>query len=585
MVTWHPVDAASKNTGETLIIDALRDDDKHPEIHVYHSVKISQSDDRIGGEADFIVLIPNKGIIVIEAKGATHSKIVSGKMQLSGVPEEDKIKDPFDQVQQIRQELMDYLYAKGHGMPIARAVWLPIIRRDQISNFESGIDVREYELLTRDNLQNPTESLLNLINAYNAEQFGRKHFKRADLFNSTKFDLARNAIRAEFEIKVDKDYLREIRQTELQNLEEFEKKLLRGIQHNSHIYFYGPAGCGKSMLLNELAFRAEESGLKVLVTCWNKMVIEELADDLGTVYSGITFKALGALMAEIAGVDEHLKKPLGDAWYFEELPKLAIEAAKANRGQHEFEMIAVDEYQDVSSHPIILEFLRNISKDQSWDSTKVVLAGDKHQQIMRGKVFNEDPYALACEYIPDLFNYKLTDNFRNSPRIAQALVKLTGNKIQYDEIARNVIYGEIEIVETTAHELKGELVNQITSLREFFDDNEFRVLSAARTRDCMPLKLFNDTQDQSKEAAFLRETLKNSQAGTGVIPWRSIPQYKGLETEAVIIVDADEAQWNVWESQGKSLFEILYVGFSRARHHVVVICDSFVAEKLRALNL
>jgi superfamily I DNA/RNA helicase len=583
MVTWHPVDASSKNTGETLIINALRSDDKHPEIHVYHSVKISQSDDRIGGEADFIVLIPNKGIVVVEAKGATHSKIVGEKMLLSGVPDEEK--DPFDQVQQIREELTDYLYAKGHSMPIARAVWLPIIRRDQISGFHSGIDVRDYELLTKDNLQNPTESLLNVINAYNAEQYGRKHFKRGDLFNSAKFDLARNAIRAEFEIKADKDYLREIRQNELQDLEEFEKKLLKGIERNSHLYFYGPAGCGKSMLLNELAFRAEESGLKVLVTCWNKMVIEELEDELGSVYSGITFKALGALMAEVAGVDEHLKKPLGDAWYFDELPKLAIEAAKNQRGDFEFEMIAVDEYQDVSSHPVILEFLRTVGKNQSWAETKVVLAGDKHQQIMRGKVFNDDPYALACEYIPDLFNYKLTDNFRNSPRIAKALEKLTGKRIKYDEIARNVIYGEIEIIETTTESLKHELVNQITSLRELFDDNEFRVLSAARTRDCMPLKLFTDVDDQSDDAAFLRETLKNNQAHTGAIPWRSIPQYKGLETEAVIIVDADEAQWNVWESQGKSLFEILYVGFSRARHHVVVICDSFVAEKLRALKL
>jgi DNA helicase IV len=101
----------------------------------------------------------------------------------------------------------------------------------------------------------------------------------------------------------------------------------------------------------------------------------------------------------------------------------------------------------------------------------------------------------------------------------------------------------------------------------------------------MPLALFTKLDDQSEDAAFLRETLKNNKTGTGQIPWRSIPQYKGLESEAVIIVDADENQWKVWEAQGKSLFEILYVGFSRARHHVVVICDKFVADKLRALDL
>lgn len=577
----HPVDASSRNLGETLVIDALREDDKHHEIHVYHSVKIAMSDERIEGEADFIALIPDKGIVVIEVKGATHSKIVDGVMKLRGTADDDK--DPFAQVEQARKEIKDFLYAKGHRMPIARAVWLPKIRRDQISNFESGIDMQEYELLTKENLSNPSQSLLNVINAYSNEQYGKKHFKKTNDFNSAKFDMARQSIRAEYSISPDKEYLRDIRDTELQNLEESEKKLLKGIERNQHIYFYGPAGCGKSMLLNELAFRAEESGKKVLLTCWNTMLIEDLKDDLGSVYSGITFKALGALMAEIAGVDEHLKKAKRDDWYFDELPKLAIEAAKLQRGVHEYDLIAVDEYQDVSSHPIILEFLRNLGKDQSWASTKIVLAGDKHQQIMRGKSFNDDPYALACEYIPELFNYKLTDNFRNSPRIAQALVKLTGSKISYDEIVRNVIHGEIEIVETDNP--KSELIRQIGNLRELFDDGEFRVLSAGRTRESMPLELFTDLEDQSKEAVLLRQTLKNNKTGTGQIPWRSIPQYKGLETEAVIIVDADEKQWNLWESQGKSLFEILYVGFSRARHHVVVICDKLVAEKLRTLNL
>jgi hypothetical protein len=581
MVVLHPVDASSKNLGETLIIDALREDDKHHEMHVYHSVKIAMSDERIEGEADFVVLIPDKGIVVVEVKGATHSRIVEGKMKLQGTADDDK--DPFAQVEQARQEIKDFLYAKGHRMPIARAVWLPLIRRDQISNFESGLDMQEYELLTKDNLNNPSQALLNVINAFNNEQHGKNHFKKPNLFNAAKFEMARQSIRADYSISPDKDYLRDLRDTELQNLEESEKKLLKGIERNQHIYFYGPAGCGKSMLLNELAFRAEESGKKVLLTCWNTMLIEDLKDDLGAVYSGITFKALGALMAEIAGVDEHLKKANGDDWYFDELPKLAIEAAKLQRGTHEYELIAVDEYQDVSSHPIMLEFLRHIGKDQSWASTQVVLAGDKHQQIMRGKSFNDDPYALACEYIPELFNYKLTDNFRNSPRIAQALVKLTGGKIAYDEIVRNVIHGEIEIIET--ENLKPELATQIGNLRELFDDHEFRVLSAGRTRESMPLELFTNLEDKSEEALWLRETLKNNKTGTGQIPWRSIPQYKGLETEAVIIVDADEKQWNVWESQGKSLLEILYVGFSRARHHVVVICDKFVADKLRALDL
>jgi len=583
MVIFHPIDAKSPNSGETAIIDALRREDKHPEIHTYHSVIITMSEERLSGEADFVVLIPFKGIVIVEAKGATHTDVVGNKMRLIGVPDPDK--DPFDQVETIRQEFKDHLYGKGHSMPIARAVWLPLIKRSQIKGFESDINKQEFELLTAENLANPSQSLINVINAHNAENYGKKHYQMPNLFNEAKFALARNAIRSEFSILPDKERLRELRDTERQNLEELEKKLLKGIERNNHIYFYGPAGCGKSMLLNELAFRAEESGKRVLLTCWNKMVVQELQEDFQDVYSGITFKPLAEFMAEIAEVDEHQGKPDGDAWYFDKLPRLAIEAAKKRIGDFDFEFIAVDEYQDVSGHPIILEFLRTIGKDQSWASTQIVLAGDKYQQIMRGETFNDDPYALACEYIPELFNYKLTDNYRNSPRIAKALEKLTAQKIHYDEIERQVIYGEIEIVEVDEIGTRKELARQIESLRLLFDDDEFRVLSAARTRDSLPLSILASEALEDEDVAYLRRTLKNNQVGTGAIPWRSIPAYKGLETEAVIIVDVNELQWKFWEKQGKSLMEILYVGFSRARHHVVVICDNFVAEKLRELKL
>ena len=581
VVIFHPADAASKNFGEKLILEALRDEDKHPEIHVYHSVKISQSDERLEGEADFVVLIPNKGIVVVEAKGATHGNYVGDKLRLSGVPDPDT--DPFDQVQQIRTELTDYLFAKGYRMPIARCVWLPVITKNQVVGLESDISRNKNELLTAENLANPTESLLNVINAYNNEQFGKKHFQKPDLFNSRTFEATRNAIRAEFEILPDKQRIRDLRETELQDLERIEKKLLSGIERNPHIYFYGPAGTGKSLMLTELAFRTEEAGNKVLLTCWNKMVVQELKDEFQDPYPGIDFIDLGALMLKLAGVED--KPTGGDNWYFNELPKLAIAAAKVNSSDYGYDMIAVDEYQDVASHPIILELLRCLGKEQSWNSTKIVLAGDKYQQIMRGEDFTDDPYALACEYIPGLLNYKLVDNYRNSPRIGKALTALTAGKAKYEDFARNVIQGEIEIIEVQDEKYVQQLGTQIANLQKLYDDDEIRVLSASRSSDSLPIQLFASKNSENIQIESVRDILKNSDTGQGTIPWRSIPKYKGLEADAVIIVDATQKQWETWELKGKDFFEILYVGFSRARHHVVVVCDSFVAQKLKALNL
>ena len=94
-------------------------------------------------------------------------------------------------------------------MPIARCVWLPVITKNQVVGLESDISRNKNELLTAENLANPTESLLNVINAYNNEQFGKKHFQKPDystqeLLKLPEMPFARNSryclISKEFEI-------------------------------------------------------------------------------------------------------------------------------------------------------------------------------------------------------------------------------------------------------------------------------------------------------------------------------------------------------------------------------------------------
>jgi hypothetical protein len=578
MVVFHPLDAKGLNFSEQEVIDALREVQGHDDIHIYHSLNIAVSDERLSGEADLVVVVPNQGVVIVEIKGGKSADLTKGNVHIKGAAKEDK--DPFLQVEEVKKEIQGYLDKKGLQPPIARAVWLPLAMPEQIK-FKGDIDRQLYELLTRNDLDSPVDALLEVLHAYNTTQSGKKYFKNPDHFNGATLNAVRQALHADLTIEPNKELARQLHDLESSSLEISEMKYLTGIEGNQHIYFYGAAGTGKSLMIAELARRAEENGGHVLFTAWNRSIAKDQKKRWGGAYSNMDFEDLGALMLRHAGIDE--RPSGGDQFYFDELPRKAIEATKNNKEIKKYDLIAVDEYQDVANHPIILEFLRLIGRDQSWDSTRLYLAGDKYQQIMRGKDFSEDPHAIAAEYVPNLFKFKLVENYRNSFAIADALTKLCS--AEYESVARTVSPGQIEIVEVSNETLPRETVSQITNLRKLFDDQEIRVLSAASFERSTQRTLISGGQDTREQAGTLKDLLKDRDTGLGVIPWDSIARYKGLESDAVIIMDVTKEVWDYWESKGTSLLTVLYVGFSRAHHHVSVLCDHFVAEKLRALGL
>jgi hypothetical protein len=581
MVVLHPADAWSASTGEQAIIDAFNTNRAHPEIHVIHSLKITTSADRLEGEADFVALIPGRGIVVVEAKGPKTAVVKDGRMRLTGVP--DETKDPFEQASQVRSEMIAYLDKHaGLRVPIARCVWLSTVTPDGLRDFHGDLNFKLYELLTASDLAVAEDALIEVIDAYNQEHAAKNLYDPPFRFDANKAEIARKALQAEFTIQGNKSLIGEAQSREMTMLEERQKEDLDLVLQNKHTYFYGPAGTGKSLMVTETAIRGEESGERVLLTCWNKMLASELAKEYSEAYPNMHIQDLGALMSEIAGVTD--PNGAGNEWFTEELPRLAIEAASNLEG--EFDLIAVDEYQDIAAYPVMLQFLEKLGKNQSWADTRLVLAGDKYQQIMRNGDFAEDPYGLAKRFVPDLTNVKLKKNYRNAQRIGEALVKLTNSGATYDKYARTTSKGEIEIIEVDNNTAPRQLLLAIEKLQSSYKDHEIRVLSPSRAENSMPKLILDLPENAIKpEIGILKSILKDNISHTGVIPWRSIQKYKGLESDAVIITDINADQWNKWESRDKSLFEMLYVGFSRAHNHVIVLADHFMAEKLRALKL
>ena len=63
------IDKNCKSTGEKMIFDIFKNNSFTKDWIILHSLNLSQHTVRLYGEIDFLILIPNGGIFVMEVKG------------------------------------------------------------------------------------------------------------------------------------------------------------------------------------------------------------------------------------------------------------------------------------------------------------------------------------------------------------------------------------------------------------------------------------------------------------------------------------------------------------------------------------
>ena len=87
MVNLKPSEIADdKPVSEHLIFQAMQGITDKPNWIALHSLKQNVVKQGLEAETDFIVFIPGKGIVFVEAKGATSATAVGTEWTMEGVP-------------------------------------------------------------------------------------------------------------------------------------------------------------------------------------------------------------------------------------------------------------------------------------------------------------------------------------------------------------------------------------------------------------------------------------------------------------------------------------------------------------------
>lgn len=569
------------NASEFKLFEALRTHGANKDWTVVHSILIGRDPDVIVGEADFFVLIPNKGIVVIEAKAPSQVTYKSGDWFLEGTPKPKK--NPLDQANRARGALRKFVDELGieDEVPIARMVWFTSLGRYQFDP-ESGGDFQfhEWELGWKQDLSTPIQAVEHVIDSF------LRHYSKSETiklsperFTQEVAERISGAFFADFAVAEDPLDRTKERAEERKRLLADQFKILDAIEDNPHIYLEGAAGSGKSFLISEAAMRARRAEKRTLVTCWNVLMAEELARQMPH-SSDLNFivKDINTIMLDFADLKSN---PLdaGSEWYERELPELALAGLKRKPFLGQFSVILIDEFQDLVGKLKVLEFLLSLGRGSGLNETSLVVAGDERQQILVDNRGSMGSFATAKALLPGLVKYKLRANTRMSPKLHREMQQLLGIKLEVDEHRiKSDKTGGLTVIETSPKQQAKALRDCLKDLMLSYSPTEIRVLSPFGAQRSLIGKLF-ESEVKANDEVWLKSNARHASTN-GEIRWRSISKFKGLEDEVVVITDVGDESAEFFAQRGQPIADWLYVGISRARHRCVLLTTKPIEQLL-----
>ncbi|WNZ60867.1 NERD domain-containing protein [Myxococcus sp. MxC21-1] len=499
------------------------------------------------GEADFVILHPMRGLLVLEVKGGKPE--LTGRTWSRGGKE---LRDPFDQARKSRYALLDAIEERtrkrvhrgmfAHG----DVVVFPHAR------FSGTLPINSdpHTLVDAPGLSTLPARIEEAFTAWARSETHLTPSQFTELLDALmpKLRLIRCA-----GAEVSAEYHRIVQITLDQ------RATLLGLLENERVLVEGTAGSGKTLLSLEFALTRADRGERVLLLCYNRHLSAWLQEQAkhdprahraGALLEISTFHACARRLAQRARVDFDVPSTGEQAFWDEDVPLImeqSLEVLRA-RGQAEaFDAIVVDEAQDFAPDWwVTIESLSRIGQ-----AGRLYVFLDMKQSL-RG-VAKLPPVSLPVRF-------RLTTNCRNTKAIARSGAALAGIDIR---LLPGSPSGEAPAVRRagTAVAEAGLVLSEVRQLLlQGIKPQQLALIgvashakgSLARHAEVDGIPLIDDAVDWRRGAGVLATTAR---------------AFKGLEADVVV----------VYGLSGFGAFFTptdLYVAWTRARHRLVLVCQS-----------
>jgi hypothetical protein len=528
--------------------------------HIMHSFPwVFPARDDIGepsreGEADFLVLNRQLGLLIIEVKGGEI--VLKGRSWHRRVKEGLKdIKDPVRQARRSLWALKKRLsLICGQSIAERTVISVAVAFPHCVFKDDPPADLPIDSIITMDDLSNIQHAILR---AYVSGGGGRSEL------STHEFDSICSALAPEFRVYEPLRISIDSSAKALTRLTRQQLQVLRAFEGNPIAVIEGVAGSGKTLLAIQRARSFAAANRSVLFTCYNaelaKWIREEMANDLVENGGRITvqnFHRLASDLCKSAGVEFTVNHQDAARWWDERAPDLLAEAAIDLYGDtHPFDAMVVDEAQDFSpSWWDALEYLCD-RKGSAWAFI------DKAQSLRREPI--SPPFAGA-------FRVSLDVNCRNTRRIIACANAATNNHCDPFELAPLGRPPKL-IVPQTPNAISGIVQQEVRGLlREHRLEPRQIAIIGPGSKSKGPLATVSAIESIPlvDDAALWRN-------GKGIL-CTTARSFKGLEADLVILCDF---------SGLSNLFTVsdLYVALTRARSHLIIVAhDRHAKESIEA---
>ena len=512
--------------------------------YVIHSFKNVFVEDNVlhEGEADFIIFNQNYGLICIEAKAGQIKyqagcwKYASGKMMKHGGPYNQASQNKWDLLTRIQ---MSPLKDLQYRCKLLHAVWFPSISESDLLTSSFPPEFDRHITMTMEALEDPKKYIDSI---FDIELENHIHTNLSE--NDTK-RLIREIICPEFDIFPSSSFDVDLKKITFNRLLEEQKGLLNYLVEQKSAVINGAAGTGKTMIAVEKATRHANQGDRVLFLCYNSFLREHLENRYSN--ANIDFMTIDGFACKICKTAKADYRQASDK---------VIDMYLT--GRFPYKHVIVDEGQDFGKDEIeesdLLQTIHDtVVENDEIEGTFYVFYD--RLQLIQSKIIPQ--------YISDA-DCKLTlyKNCRNTENIALTSLKPITDRTP--KLYEGAIKGALATIHFCMNE--DDAQNCVTKLIENLKKDGITdvVILTCKTEDGSILA------PKTADGKYKKKL------------FTSCRKFKGLEADAIILVDIDET---TFDEENVLRY---YVGASRARVRLEMVtimdndaCTKVLDEKIK----